>query len=111
MEGSLDEAKEVLAECEEIPPRIKEAIFKALENDPQKRHQSCLEFALAIQQETYHEMYSELLRLSLLGKKEITPSERVYLDEIAAEKSLSREEARSLEKNIRKEMGLPPLRT
>ncbi|MBN1102033.1 MAG: serine/threonine protein kinase [Deltaproteobacteria bacterium] len=109
MEGSLDDAREILAECGEIPPRIKEAIFKALENDPEKRHQSCLEFALAIQQETSHEMYSELLRLNLLGKKEITPSERAYLDEIAAKKSLSREEARSLEENIRNEMGLPPL--
>jgi serine/threonine protein kinase len=109
MEGSLEEASGILAEFGEIPSRIKEAILKALENDPNKRHQSCLEFALALKEERPYEMYSELLRLSLLTKREFSPSERAYLDDIAGRKGLRPEEALSVEIHIRNEMGLPRL--
>lgn len=109
MEGSLEDAEAILSEFEEIPPRIQRAILKALEPRPDDRHQSCLEFALAIREDASLEMYSELLRLSLLSKKEITPSERAYLDENAGKRGLSPEEARTLETNIRMEMGLPAL--
>lgn len=109
VEGSLEEAEAILSEFEEITPRIEKAILKALEPQPDERHQSCLEFALAIREDASHEMYSELLRLSLLSKKDITPTERAYLDENARRRALTPEEARTLEINIRTEMGLPPL--
>jgi serine/threonine protein kinase len=109
VEGSLDGPREILAEFEEIPFRIREAILKALESDPDKRHQSCLEFSLAIKEDSPLEMYSELLRLSLLTKKDITRAERAYLDKIAWKRGLTTEEAMDLEVNIRKEMRLPPL--
>lgn len=109
MEVSLEDASGILAEFGEIPRRIKEAALKALNNDPNKRHQSCLEFALAIKEERPYEMYSELLRLSLLTKKELSPSERASLDDIAERKGLRPNEALSLEIRIRNEMGLPPL--
>lgn len=109
MEGSLTEAEEIISRCEGLPLKIKSALFKALENDPDRRHQSCLEFALAIKGEASQEMYSELLRMSLFTKREITPSERAYLDEIAQKKSLTAQQAHSLEVNIRNEMGLPAL--
>ncbi len=109
LEGSLEEAKLIFAEFEEIPPHIKEAILNALKRDPNNRHQSCLEFSLAIKEDAPHEMYSELLRFSLLTKYNITSSERSYLDKIASRKGLAPEEAKALEMNMRKEMGLPSL--
>lgn len=109
LEGSLEEAKLILAEFEEIPPHIKEAILNALKRDPNNRHQSCLEFSLAIKEDAPQEMYSELLRFSLLTKYNITSSERSYLDKIASRKGLAPEEAKALEMNMRKEMGLPSL--
>jgi serine/threonine protein kinase len=109
MDGLLEDASRVISELGEIPARIREATLKALDYDPNKRHQSCLEFALAIKEERPYEMYSELLRLSLLTKKEFSPSERSHLDDIAARKGLRPEEALSLEVHIRNEMGLPRL--
>ena len=109
LEGSLDEAKLVLDEFEDIPPHIKQAILNALRKDPNYRHQSCLEFSLAIKEDAPHEMYSELLRFSLLTKNNITSSERSYLDRIASRKGLAPEEAKALEISMRKEMGLPGL--
>jgi len=106
MEGSLEEPKSVLDEVKTIRPRIKQAVLKALEKDQAKRHQSCLEFSLAIKEDAPHELYSELLRLSLLATRDITPAERAYLDRIAKRKGLQPEEAEVLEKNIRREMGL-----
>lgn len=106
MEGSLEEPKGILDEVKTIRPRIKQAVLKALEKDQVKRHQSCLEFSLAIKEDAPHELYSELLRLSLLATREITPAERAYLDRIAKRKGLQPEEAEVLEKNIRREMGL-----
>jgi serine/threonine-protein kinase len=108
LEGSLEEAILILDEFEDIPPHIKEAILIALKRDPNNRHQSCLEFSLAIKEDAPHEMYSELLRFSLLTKNNITASERSYLDKIASRKGLAPEEAKALEINMRKEMG--PLR-
>jgi serine/threonine-protein kinase len=109
MEGSLEEATEVLAQYENIPPRMRDAMLSALENEPDRRPQSCLEFALALREESTQEMFSELLRMSLLSKREITPSERAYLDRIVRKKSLSLDEARALEANIRRELGLSPV--
>lgn len=109
LEGSLDEAKLILDEFEDIPPHIKEAILNALNRDPNNRHQSCLEFSLAIKEDAPHEMYSELLRFSLLTKNDITSSERSYLDKIASRKGLAPEEAKALEIRMRQEMGLPTL--
>jgi serine/threonine-protein kinase len=109
VEGSLDRARSVLDDIEEIPRGIKGAILKALENEPDSRHQSCLEFFLAIKEEAPHEMYSEILRLCLLSKSDISLRERVYLDRIAKRKGLAPQEAKALEINIRKEMRLPPL--
>jgi len=109
MNGSLDEAKNILDESKDIPPHIKEAILKALDRDQNNRHQSCLEFSLAIKEDAPHEMYSELLRFSLLTKNNITSSERSYLDKIASIKGLALEEAKALEINIRNEMDFPPL--
>jgi len=109
LEGSLDRPKRILDKFEGIHPRIKEAILKALENDPDNRHQSCLEFSLAIKEDAPYEMYSELLRLSLLTKSYTNSVERAYLDKIAERKGLSPEEAKALEINIRKEMRFPPL--
>jgi len=109
MEGSLEEASTIIDEFSDIPPRIKKAILKALDHNPNNRHQSCLEFSLAIKEEEPYEMYSELLRLSLLTKNDITLAERVNLDKIAEIKGLSQEEAEALEVNIRKEMMLPSL--
>jgi uncharacterized membrane protein YebE (DUF533 family) len=86
--------------------KIKGAVLKALEKDQAKRHQSCLEFSLAIKEDAPHELYSELLRLSLLATKEITPAERTYLDRIAKRKGLQPGEAEALERSIRREMGL-----
>ena len=110
LEGSLEGAETVLDEYRDLlHPRTRKAILKAIDNDPDRRHQSCLEFALAVREEGSHETYSELLRSSLLSKREVTLPERAYLDENAEAKSLSPEEALSLEVNIRNEMGLPPL--
>lgn len=109
VEGSLDEPKEILDELLDIRPRIKESILKALEHEPDNRHQSCLEFSLAIKTDEPYEMYSELLRVSVLTKTDITLAERVYLDEIAGKKGLGVKEAEALEINIRQEMGLTPL--
>ncbi|UCF56552.1 MAG: serine/threonine protein kinase [Deltaproteobacteria bacterium] len=109
LEGSLDRAKRTLDEFKDIRPNIKEAILKALGKDPNDRHQSCLEFSLAIKEDAPYEMYSELLRFSLLTKDEITSAERAYLDKIAARKGLGPKEAKALEINMRKEMRLPPL--
>ena len=109
LEGSLEEASSILEEFEDIPPHIKAAILSALSRDPNNRHQSCLEFSLAIKEDAPHEMYSELLRFSLLTKTNITSSERAYLDKIASRKGLAPEEAKALEINMRKEMGLPRL--
>jgi len=106
MEASLEEPKRILEEVRTIRPRIKQALLKALERDQAKRHQSCLEFSLAIKEDAPHELYSELLRLSLLGTREIRPEERAYLERIAKRKGLQPEEAKALEKNIRREMGL-----
>lgn len=108
MEGGLEDARRVLAESREIPVRIQGAILKGLESDPDRRHQSCLEFSLAIREEYAQEMFSELLRLCLLSGRVLTPSERSYLDRIAQKKGLSLKEARVLEKRIRKETSLPP---
>ena len=109
LEGSLEEARLILDEFEDIPPHIKEAILNALTRDPNNRHQSCLEFSLAIKEDAPYEMYSELLRFSLLTKNNITSSERSYLDKIASRKGLAPEEAKALEISMRKEMGLPSL--
>jgi serine/threonine protein kinase len=109
VEGSLDEPKRILDEFSDIRPRIKESILKALEHEPDNRHQSCLEFSLAIKTDEPYEMYSELLRVSVLTKTDITLAERVYLDEIAGKKGLGVKEANTLEINIRQEMGLTPL--
>jgi serine/threonine-protein kinase len=109
IEGSLDEPKIILDEFFDIRLRIKESILKALENEPNNRHQSCLEFSLAIKTDEPYEMYSELLRVSVLTKTDITLAERVYLDEIAGKKGLGVKEAEALEINIRLEMGLSPL--
>lgn len=107
MEGSTEEAREALEALEGLRPNIKDALLKALQGESDLRHQSCLEFSLAIKEDAPYEMYSELLRLSLLTKDSITPAERAYLDSIARKKGLSPEEAKTLEKNMRKEMGLP----
>jgi serine/threonine protein kinase len=109
LEGSLERPKSILDEFKEVRPRIREAILKALENDPNIRHQSCLEFALAVKDKAPYEMYSELLRLCLLTKKSITPAERNHLDKIALMKGLMPEEAVSLENSIRNELHLPHL--
>jgi serine/threonine-protein kinase len=109
LEGSLDEAQLILDEFEDIPHHITEAILNALHRDPNNRHQSCLEFSLAIKEDAPYEMYSELLRFSLLTKDDITSSERAYLDKIASRKGLAPEEAKALEIGMRKEMGLPSL--
>ena len=106
VEGSLHDAEGMLEEVRTIRPRIKDAVLKALEKDQTKRHQSCLEFSLAIKEDAPHELYSELLRLSLLATNEITPAERTYLDRIAKRKGLEPGEAEVLEKRIRREMGL-----
>ena len=109
LEGSLEKAKRTLDEYKNIRSGIKRAILKALERDPDNRHQSCLEFSLAIKGEAPYEMYSELLRLSLVTKNDITLSERAQLDKISEIKGLHQEEAEAMESNIRKEMRLPPL--
>lgn len=106
MEGSLEEPGRILDQVRTVRPRIKDAVLKALEKDQAKRHQSCLEFSLAIKEDAPHELYSELLRLSLLATKEITPAERTYLDRIAKLKGLQPEEAEALERSIRRQMGL-----
>jgi eukaryotic-like serine/threonine-protein kinase len=109
MEGSLEEAREILAESGEIPVRVRHAILSALDNEPDQRPQSCLEFALAVREETTQEMFSELLRMSLLTKRQISASERAYLDRFARKRSLSLDQAQALEANIRKEIGLAPV--
>ncbi|MDY7038794.1 MAG: serine/threonine-protein kinase [Thermodesulfobacteriota bacterium] len=109
LEGSLEKAKRTLDEYKNIRSGIKRAILKALERDPDNRHQSCLEFSLAIKGEVPYEMYSELLRLSLFTKNDITLSERAQLDKISEIKGLHQEEAEAMESNIRKEMRLPRL--
>lgn len=106
VEGSLEEPEGMLDEVVTLRPRIKAAVLKAIERDPSLRHQSCLEFSLAIKEDAPHELYSELLRLSLLAAKEITPAERRYLDRIAKMKGLQPGEAEALERSIRREMGL-----
>jgi serine/threonine-protein kinase len=106
LEGSLEDSERMIEEVGTIRPRIKEAVLKALEKDQVKRPQSCLEFSLAIKEDAPHELYSELLRLSLLAKKEITPEERAYLDGIARLRGLEPEESEALEKSIRRQMGL-----
>ena len=106
MEGSLERTAGVLEKHGNIPSIIKKAILKALENDPRKRHQSCLEFSLAIKEDPRQELYSELLRLSLMSKGDISKVERAYLQRIAGKKGLSPEEAEALEAGIRKELGV-----
>jgi len=106
LEGSLDDPERMLDEVGTIRPRIKDAVLKALEKDQAKRPQTCLEFSLALKEDAPHELYSELLRLSLLATKEITPAERTYLNRIAKLKGLQPGEAEALEKSIRREMGL-----
>jgi len=106
MEGSLEDPERMLEEVGTIRPRIKAAVLKALEKDQAKRPQSCLEFSLAVKEDAPHELYSELLRLSLLATKEITPAERAYLNRIAKMKGLQPGEAEALERSIRREMGL-----
>ena len=106
LEGSLEDPERMLDEVGTIRPRIKDAVLKALEKNQAKRPQTCLEFSLAIKEDAPHELYSELLRLSLLATKEITPAERTYLDRIAKLKGLQPGEAEALEKGIRREMGL-----
>jgi serine/threonine protein kinase len=109
LEASLEEPRSILEGFKNIRPRIRDAILKALERDPNNRYQSCLEFALAVREDAPHEIFSELLRLSLLPKPEMTWLERNYLDEIARKKGLGREASENLEKNIRRELGIPPL--
>lgn len=109
LEGSLDRPKKILDGVEEIHGGIKAAILTALQNDPSKRHQSCLEFSLAIKEKNLYEMYSEILRWSLSTKNNFTLKERVYLDRIAEKRGLDSEQAKALEINVRKEMKLPPL--
>jgi eukaryotic-like serine/threonine-protein kinase len=106
LEGSLEDPERILDEVGTLRPRIKDAVLKALEKDQAKRPQTCLEFSLAIKEDAPHELYSELLRLSLLATKEITPAERTYLNRIAKLKGLQPGEAEALEKSIRREMGL-----
>lgn len=106
LEGSLEDPERMLDEVGTIRPRIKDAVLKALERDQAKRPQTCLEFSLAVKEDAPHELYSELLRLSLLATKEITPAERTYLNRIAKLKGLQPGEAEALEKGIRREMGL-----
>jgi eukaryotic-like serine/threonine-protein kinase len=106
LEGSLEDPERILDEVGTLRPRIKNAVLKALEKDQAKRPQTCLEFSLAIKEDAPHELYSELLRLSLLATKEITPAERTYLNRIAKLKGLQPGEAEALEKSIRREMGL-----
>ncbi len=105
VEGTLDEPKEMLEGFLHIRPRTRKIILKALEHDPGDRHKSCLEFSLAIKEEEPFEMYSEILRISLLSKSTITPEERAYLDKIALKRGLSIEDAQALEKNVRKEIN------
>lgn len=109
LEASLEEPRSILEGFKNIRPRIRDAILKALERDPNNRYQSCLEFALAVREDAPHEIFSELLRLSLLPKPEMTWLERNYLDEIARKKGLGWEESEKLEKNIRRELGIPPI--
>ncbi|MFH1489253.1 MAG: protein kinase, partial [Pseudomonadota bacterium] len=109
LEGTSEGPAEILDAYPAVSPGIKAAILKALERDPDKRHQSCLEFSLAIKEGSPPEMYSELLRLSLLTKENITSVERAYLDKISDRKGLGREFAKSLEENIRRDLGLPAL--
>jgi serine/threonine protein kinase len=109
LEASLEEPRSILEGFKNIRPRIRDAILKALERDPNNRYQSCLEFALAVREDAPHEIFSELLRLSLLPKPEMTWLERNYLDEIARKKGLGREASENLEKNIRRELAIPPL--
>jgi serine/threonine protein kinase len=106
MEGSLEDPERVMDGVGTIRPRIKAAVLKALDKDQARRHQSCLEFSLAIKGDAPHELYSELLRLSLRATKEITPAERIYLNRIARLKGLQPREAEALENRIRREMGL-----
>ncbi len=106
LEGSLEDPERTLTEVGTIRPRIKASVLKALEKDQGKRPQSCLEFSLALKEDAPHELYSELLRLSLLATKEITPAERAYLNRIAKIKGLEAGEAEALERSIRREMGL-----
>lgn len=105
-EGSLEEPERMLEGFGSIRPRIRAAVLKSLEKDPAKRFQTCLEFSLAIKEDAPHELYSELLRLSLLTTKEIMPAERSYLDRIAKMKGLQPGEAEALERSIRRQMGL-----
>ena len=105
LEGSLEDPGKILDDVGALRPRVKAAVLKALEKDQDKRPQSCLEFSLAIKEDAPHELYSELLRLSLLATKEITPAERAYLDRIAKRKGLQPREAEALERSIRREMG------
>jgi serine/threonine-protein kinase len=104
LEGVRDRAGDVL---ETFPDAsLRSAILKAVERDPDKRYQSCLEFSLALKEERPYEMYSELLRLSLMTKEDITSAERGYLEKISRKRGLGPESAKELEENIRKEIGL-----
>ncbi len=105
MEGSLDRPVCVLEQNDKIPAKVKKAILKALENDARKRHQSCLEFYLAVKEDNRHELFSELLRLILTSKGDISAAERAYLKKIAGKKGLAPEEVADLEAGIRKELG------
>ncbi|MBW1799660.1 MAG: serine/threonine protein kinase, partial [Deltaproteobacteria bacterium] len=60
LDGAMDIPRKIFDEFDLIPSGTKNAILKALEKDPDKRHQSCLEFSLAIREEAPVEMYSEL---------------------------------------------------
>jgi serine/threonine-protein kinase len=109
VEGSLAKAKGILIEIKTIPPSVKEAVLQALEGKPENRHQSALEFSLALKVEAPQEMFSELLRFSLLTKSDITAIERAHLDQIAKKRGLTAPEIKAIEGNIRKEIGLPPM--
>lgn len=108
IEGSIDEPKEILDEFH-IDPRIREMILKAIENNPHRRQQSCLELLLTLKDYESMEMYADLLRISVLTKAICTLAERNYLDKISAQKGLNPKEAETLENNIRKDMKLPHL--
>lgn len=107
--GSLEGVIALLEEFKDISQGTRTAVLKALENDPDRRHQSCLEFSLALREAASPEMYSELLRMGLVTKQKISVEERAYLDRIADARGFRPDAARALEAGIRKEMGLPPL--
>jgi serine/threonine protein kinase len=105
MESSLESAQTTLGKLD-LHPALGEAVLKALQRNPGKRHQSCLEFSLALREDASFELYSELLRLTLLAKRPATAAEKTYLRKIAESKGLLPEEAEALERSIRHELGI-----